>query len=130
MLQIPPWHIPPCFLEKSTKGGICSVTSWCLEKFPSKKAAEAHKKKTKKLRVTFRTSIRGIRVNCPPSPYFAEGEKILGVFLYKRPFFSIGKKVYGLIIAPLIFSKNCRKGGGQLTRIPLITFNPLQSYTF
>ena len=54
-----------------------------------------------------------------PPPYFAKGEKNL-VFLYKRPFFSIGKKVNGLIAPPpLIFSKNCRKGK-QLTRIPLI----------
>ena len=66
---------------------------------------------------------QGSRVNYPPPPprplFRRRQQKFGGWVLYKRPFFTTGKKVNGLI-APLFFRKIAERGRGQLTRIPLI----------
>ena len=43
-----------------------------------------------------------------------KAKKILGFFLVKDLFFSIGKKGRGLTAPPLIFAKNALKGGGAV----------------
>ena len=54
-------------------------------------------------------------LTAPPHPYFAEGEKNFGFFLYKRPFFFYREKGKWVNIAPpLFFRKIAERGGGAV----------------
>ena len=86
----------------------CNLLSYHLPFFDSKKKIDCF------------IQISNQRNSSYLPPYFAEGDKIFGVFLYKRPYFSIGKKANGVIAPPPYFFEKWPKGGRQLTRIALI----------
>ena len=69
--------------------------------------------------------IKGIRVNCPllTTPLFHPSWKHFWGFSIQKTFFFHGKKGKWVNCPPpFIVSKNCRKGGGELTRIHLMPY--------